>query len=92
MSGYPQGFDPSALGARIADEGPGPVLDDIDALIPEPWREQIGAFPLTAVAIGIGVGVWLGWKKSDDVLEAGMAILSAATASNVAQVMDKVKG
>jgi hypothetical protein len=92
MSGFPQGFDPSALGARIADEGPGAVLDQIEELIPEPWREQITAFPLTALALGVGVGVWLGWKKSDDVLEAGMALLSAATAANVSQVMDKVRG
>lgn len=92
MSGFPQGFDPAALGAKIADAGPGAVLDEIEELIPEPWREQIRAFPITALALGVGVGVWLGWKKSDDVIEAGVALLSAATAANVSQVMDKVKG
>jgi hypothetical protein len=92
MSGFPQGFDPAALGARIADEGPGAVLDEIEDLIPEPWREQIRAFPLTALALGVGVGVWLGWKKSDDILDAGAALVSAATAANVAQVMEKTKG
>lgn len=91
MSGF-QGFDPAAIGARIADEGPGAVLDEIEELIPEPWREQISAFPLTAVALGVGIGVWLGWKRSDDIIQAGAALLSAATAANVAQVMDKVKG
>ncbi len=91
-TGFPGGFDPGAIGSRMADEGPGVLLDEIENLIPEEWREHISAFPLTAVAIGIGVGLWLGLKKSDEVLTAGSAILSSAAVANVTQVMEKMKG
>ncbi len=88
MTGFPEGFDPAALGARMADGG----LDEIENLLPEEWREQIRAFPLTAVAIGVGIGIWLGMKKSDDVIAAGSALISSAAMANVSQVMEKMKG
>jgi hypothetical protein len=80
------------LGAKIAEEGPGALFDEIENLLPESWREQIEAFPLAAVALGVGVGIWLGMKKSDEVIAAGTALISSAAMSNVSQVMDKVKG
>lgn len=92
MAGFPGGFDPSAVGSRLADEGPEALLDEIENLIPEEWREQIGNFPLTAVALGVGIGIWLGMKKSDEVISAGTALLSSAAMANVAQVMEKMKG
>jgi hypothetical protein len=92
MSGFPEGFDPAALGAKMADRGPEALLDEIENLLPEEWREQIGAFPLTAVAIGVGIGIWLGMKKSDEVISAGSALISSAAMANVSQVMDKMKG
>jgi hypothetical protein len=88
MTGFPEGFDPATLGARMADGG----LDEIENLLPEEWREQIRAFPLTAVAIGVGIGIWLGMKKSDDVIAAGSALISSAAMANVSQVMEKMKG
>jgi hypothetical protein len=60
--------------------------------LPEEWREQIRAFPITAVAIGLGVGIWLGLKKSDEVLAAGTSLVSSAAMANVTQVMEKMKG
>ena len=88
MTGFPQGFDPATLGARVAEGG----LDELENLLPEEWREQIRAFPLAAVAVGVGIGIWLGMRKSDDVIAAGTALISSAVMGNVAEVMEKMKG
>lgn len=81
-----------ALGAKMVQEGPEALLDEIENLLPEAWRDQIRAFPIVAVALGVGVGVWLGMKKSDEIIAAGTSLVSAAAMANVSQVMDKVKG
>lgn len=73
-------------------ESPDQLLDEIENLLPEEWRDQIRAFPLAAVALGVGIGVWLGMKKSDEIIAAGTSLVSAAAMANVSQVMDKVKG
>lgn len=78
------------IGQKMIEAGPDQFLDEIENLLPEEWREQIRTFPLAAVAVGIGVGVWLGMKKSDDILAAGTSLVSAAAMANVAQVMDRV--
>ena len=82
----------ASLGAKMAENGPEAILDEIENMLPEAWREQIQAFPIAAVALGIGVGIWLGMKKSDEIIAAGSSLVSAAAMSNVSQVMDKVKG
>jgi hypothetical protein len=82
----------ASLGAKMAENGPEAILDEIENMLPEAWREQIQAFPIAAVALGIGVGIWLGMKKSDEIIAAGTSLVSAAAMSNVSQVMDKVKG
>lgn len=79
------------LGAKML-EGPEALLDEIENLLPEAWREQIRTFPIVALALGVGVGVWLGMKKSDEIIAAGGALVSAAAMANVSAVMDKVKG
>jgi hypothetical protein len=93
------GIDPDAirdkaehLGAKMMEEGPEVLLDEIENLLPEAWRDQIRAFPVAAIALGVGVGVWLGMKKSDEIIAAGTSLVSAAAMANVSQVMDKVKG
>lgn len=80
----------AALGAKIVQDGPEVLLDEIEGLLPEAWRDQIRAFPIAAVALGLGVGIWLGMKKSDEVLAAGTSLISAAAMANVSQVMEKV--
>ena len=82
----------AALGAKIVDEGPGALFDELENLLPEEWQDHIRTFPLAAVALGGGVGVWLGMKKSDEIIAAGTSLVSAAAMANVSQVMDKVKG
>jgi hypothetical protein len=78
------------LGAKMI-EGPEALLDEIENLLPEAWREQIRAFPIAAVLIGAGVGLWLGMKKSDEIIAAGGSLVSAAAMANVSQVMDRIK-
>ncbi|HEV7769000.1 MAG TPA: hypothetical protein VGQ76_28665 [Thermoanaerobaculia bacterium] len=92
-------FDDSAirdkaesLGAKMVSDGPEALLDEIENLLPEAWRDQIKAFPVAALALGLGVGIWLGMKKSDEIIAAGSSLVSAAAMANVSQVMDKVKG
>jgi len=82
----------ASLGAKMVENGPEAVLDEIENLLPESWREQIQSFPIAAVALGIGIGVWLGMKKSEEIIAAGTALVSSAAMANVSQVMDKVKG
>ncbi|HET7435537.1 MAG TPA: hypothetical protein VFN10_12590 [Thermoanaerobaculia bacterium] len=79
------------LGAKVAENGPEALLDEIENLLPEAWRDQIRSFPVAAVILGVGVGVWLGMKKSDEIIAAGTSLVSAAAMANVSQVMDKVK-
>ncbi|HEX2833763.1 MAG TPA: hypothetical protein VHW00_12195 [Thermoanaerobaculia bacterium] len=82
----------AALGAKMVEEGPEALFDELENLLPEAWRQQISAFPIAAVALGVGVGIWLGLKKSDEVIAAGTSLVSAAAMANVSQVMDKFKG
>ena len=80
----------AALGAKMLDEGPDVLFNELENLLPDAWRDQIKAFPLAAVVLGVGVGVWLGMKKSDEIIAAGGALVSSAAMANVSQVMDKI--
>ena len=82
----------ASFGQKIVEEGPDVLLDEIENLLPETWRDQIRSFPLASVAVGVGVGVWLGMKKSDEIISAGGSMVTAAAMANVSQVMDRVKG
>jgi hypothetical protein len=82
----------AALGAKMIEEGPNVLFDEIENLLPEEWREHIKTFPIAAVLLGVGVGLWLGMKKSDEIISAGGALVTSAAMANVAQVMEKVKG
>jgi hypothetical protein len=82
----------SQLGSKLAEDGPEAVFEEIENLLPEPVREQVINFPFVAILAGVGAGVWLGMKKGDEILAAGMALVTAAAMSNVASVMDNVRG
>lgn len=79
------------LGERLA-EGPDALIQEFEELIPAAVREQIVAFPLTAVVLGVGVGIFLGLKKGDELLSAGAAMVSAAVAANVNSVLADLGG
>lgn len=88
--GDPIRSNAAALGAKMLDEGPEALFNELENLLPEAWRDQIRAFPIAAVVLGVGVGVWLGMKKSDEIITAGGALVSSAAMANVSQVMDKL--
>lgn len=78
------------IGASMAENGPEALFDEIEKLLPDQWREHIASFPVTAMIVGLGVGIWLGMRKGDEVIAAGTAMLTSAAMANVQGVMDKV--
>ncbi len=77
------------LGSAIADDGPQALFDEIENLLPESWRQQIASFPIAAVLLGFGVGMWLGMKKGDELLAAGTSAVTAAAMANVSSAMER---
>jgi hypothetical protein len=75
------------LGAQIASRGPEALLEQVEEILPEEWREQIRTFPIAAITLGLGVGVFLGMKKSDLVIAAVTSLITAATTQNVSSVL-----
>jgi hypothetical protein len=78
--------DADDLGNSFLEGGPDAILEELENLLPESWREQIVQFPLTALAVGFGVGLVLGMKKGDEILTAGSAMLSAAATANLSEI------
>lgn len=78
----------SQLGNALAD-GPEALFDEIEKLLPESWREHIRTFPIAAVVLGVGVGVWLGMRKGDEIIAAGTAMITATAMQNVTNVMHR---
>lgn len=89
---YPIKEKASKLGSTLAENGPEALFQEIENLLPESWREHITQFPITAVLLGFGVGMWLGMKKGDEVIAAGTSMVTAAAMSNVSQAMDRFGG
>jgi hypothetical protein len=77
----------SQLGNALAEDGPEALFEEIENLLPESWREHIRAFPIVAVVLGVGAGVWLGMRKGDEVIAAGTSMITAAAMQNVTNVM-----
>jgi hypothetical protein len=82
----------ASFGASIAENGPGALFEEIENLLPESWREQISTFPIVAVLLGFGVGVFLGMRKSDEVIAAGTSFVTSAAMANVNQIISRVGG
>ena len=89
---YPIKEKASKLGSTLAENGPDALFEEIENLLPESWREHITQFPLAAILLGFGVGMWLGLKKGDEVIAAGTSMVTAAAMSNVSQAMDRFGG
>ena len=82
----------ASLGNAMAEGGPQALFDEVENLLPEEWREQVRAFPLTAVALGLAVGIFLGMKKSDELIAAGSSLISAAAMANVSRFAGRSGG
>src|SRR2546421_10478346 len=82
----------SKLGSTLAENGPEALFQEIENLLPEAWREHISQFPIAAVLLGFGVGMWLGMKKSDEVNAAGTPIGTTRAVSNDSQATDRFGG
>ena len=78
-----------ALGKAVAEHGPGVIFDEVETLLPENVRDIIRTFPMLAVIAGVGVGVWLGANKSEEVISGGTALVSAAVMASVSGTMDR---
>ena len=82
----------SELGNAFAKDGPEALFESIENMLPESWRDHIRSFPLTAVILGVGAGVFLGMRKGDEIIAAGTAMITAAAMENVTSVMHNVTG
>ena len=81
----------SSFGSQLAAEGPEALLGQVEDLVPESWKEQIRTFPLAAIAIGVGVGIFLGMKKGDEVIAAGSSLIAAAATANLNAVLSQTR-
>ncbi|HKO55235.1 MAG TPA: hypothetical protein VJ276_05110 [Thermoanaerobaculia bacterium] len=79
----------ASLGQALAQDGPEAFFEELENLIPEPVRDQITRFPLLAVVAGVGLGVWLGMRKGDEIIAAGTSLVTAAAMSSVSSAMDR---
>jgi hypothetical protein len=77
------------LGQALAEGGPAALLEEIENLVPEPVRDQVQNFPILAVLAGVGVGIFLGMRKGDEVIAAGASLLSAAATSSIAGALNR---
>src|SRR5436853_7470699 len=82
----------ASIGASIAENGPEALFEEIENLLPESWREQISTFPIAAVLLGFGVGLFLGMRKGDEVIAAGTSLVTSAAMANVNQFISRVGG
>jgi len=89
---FPMKEKASKLGSTLAENGPEALFQEIENLLPESWRGHIAQFPIAAVLLGFGVGVWLGMKKGDELIAAGTSMVTAAAMSNVSQAMERFGG
>ena len=79
----------ASLGQAMAEGGPQALFEEIENLLPEEWREHIQSYPMTAVLIGVGIGLFLGMKKGDEVITAGSSLISAAAMANITRALDR---
>jgi hypothetical protein len=82
----------SRLGSTLAANGPAALFDEIENLVPESWREHISAYPITAVLVALGLGVYLGMRKSDEIIAAGTSMITSMAMSNLTAAMGRAGG
>ncbi len=82
----------ASIGASIAENGPEAIFDELENLLPEAWREQVRSFPIAAMLVGFGIGIWLGMRKSDEIIAAGTSLVTSAAMSNISQFTQHMGG
>ncbi len=82
----------ASIGASIAENGPEAIFDEIENLLPEAWRDQIKTFPIAAMLVGFGVGIFLGMKKGDDIIAAGTSLVTSAAMANISRFTQHTGG
>jgi hypothetical protein len=80
------------IGASMAENGPEALFEELENLLPESWREHIATFPIAAVLLGFGAGIFLGMRKGDEVIAAATSLITSAAMANVNQVVSRVSG
>ena len=71
------------LGERFATGGPRAILEELENLVPQSWRDQVAEHPIVAMLAGTVAGIFLGARVGDEMLAAGSALVSAAAAAHV---------
>ena len=79
----------ASLGQALAEDGPEAFFQELGNLIPAGVRDQIRNYPLLALTAGVALGVWLGMKKSQDIIAAGTSVVTAAAMSNVSAALGR---
>ena len=82
----------SHLDWSIVENSPEALFEEIEKMLPDSWREQITTWPIAAVLVGFGVGVFLGMRKGDEIIAAGTSMVTAAAMANVTNVMERATG
>jgi hypothetical protein len=82
----------ASIGSKLANGGPEALFEEIENLLPESWRQHITAYPITALAIGVGLGLFLGMKKGEQIVAAGSSMVAAAAAANLNKIMANRQG
>jgi hypothetical protein len=82
----------ASFGSTLASGGPEALFQEVEKLLPESWRENINHYPLTALAVGLGVGLFLGMKKGEQILAAGTSLIAAAATANLNQFISQRSG
>lgn len=71
---------------KFSKEGPGALVNEIEALIPDQWKDHIASWPLSALSLGFVAGVVLGLKRGDEVLKLATTLATSAAALQVADI------
>ena len=58
------------------------ILEQVEELVPPVVRTQVAHHPFTFVLLGLGIGIFLGAKKGDELLHAGTSMLTSALMAN----------
>ena len=75
--------DEAAAQPEETNEGLALLLEQVEQMVPPVIRENVARRPFTFILIGVGVGLFLGAKKGDELLSAGAAMVTAALTANL---------